>query len=97
MSLVNASISVQSKKQTDKQVYVSGSNGEKSILMEAESATVANEWTVAIRQHCQYATAASLNGDFEDSAVRRTSTSSMFAPVKSPVPRASTNSGENDE
>ncbi len=71
MSLVNASISQQNKKQTDKQVFVSGSNGEKSMFMEAESATVANDWVYLIKLHCQYATAASLNGEFEESDTKK--------------------------
>lgn len=100
MSLVNASISQQSKKQSDKQIYVSGSNGEKSMFMEAESATIANDWIAAIKQHCQYATAASLSGDFEDSPIRRTSTTSGYVLTKpapsSSNPRTNSYSGEMD-
>ena len=65
MTLVNASIAQFSKKQTDKQIYVSGANGEKSILMEAESSSSAVEWTNAIKAHCEYATSAAARGDFE--------------------------------
>lgn len=78
MTLINASVIQYNKKQTDKQIFVSGANGEKSILMEAENALLAQEWSQAIQLHCDYATAAAARGDFEIERSDKVGSNSLF-------------------
>lgn len=78
MTLINASVVQYNKKQTDKQIFISGANGEKSLLMEAESASVAQEWSEAIQMHCDYATAAAARGDFDVEKNDKVGSHSLF-------------------
>jgi protein-S-isoprenylcysteine O-methyltransferase Ste14 len=55
MNLVNTELAVDVAKYGDKQIYVTSYNGEKNILMEADTAEEARQWSNAIEMHIKFA------------------------------------------
>lgn len=61
LTLYQATVSTDRKKvSNDKQIYIAGANGEKDLLIEAESAQEVWTWVEALTQHVRYCTTRNL-------------------------------------